>query len=68
MLGRLQQQLSDTYQAEHGYDVRDFLITDRRLAQAISGETTPEGGATVPPGSTTPPPPEPEPEEPISDQ
>ncbi len=48
MLGRLQQRLSDTYQAEHGYDVRDFLITDRRLAQAISGETTlTHGGETL---------------------
>ena len=39
MLGRLQQQLNDTYQIDSGYDVRDFLITDQRLANAISGET-----------------------------
>jgi hypothetical protein len=48
MLGRLQQRLSETYQAEHGYDVRDFLITDRRLAQALSGESTlTNGGETL---------------------
>jgi hypothetical protein len=39
MLGKLQQQLNDTYQIDPGYDVRDFLITDPRLANAISGET-----------------------------
>lgn len=37
MLERLQQQLNDTYQADPGYDVRDFLITDERTARAISG-------------------------------
>ena len=37
MLGRLQQRLSETYQAEHGYDVRDFLITDPLLAKTLSG-------------------------------
>ena len=37
MLDRLQQQLSETYQADHGYDVRDFLITDPGLARALSG-------------------------------
>lgn len=38
MLARLQQQLSDTYQADHGHDVRDYLITDARIAQALSGD------------------------------
>jgi hypothetical protein len=38
MLDRLQQQLSETYQADPGYDVRDFLITDARVAKAISGD------------------------------
>lgn len=37
MLERLQQRLNDTYQADPGYDVRDFLITDERTARAISG-------------------------------
>jgi len=37
MLKRLQQQLNETYQADPGYDVRDFLITDAQLAKAISG-------------------------------
>jgi hypothetical protein len=37
-------------------------------SSSISGETTPEPGATVPPGSpVVPPPPEPEPERPASD-
>ncbi len=35
MLSRLQQQLNDIYQVGGGYDVRDFLITDPRLAQCI---------------------------------
>ena len=48
MLDRLQQQLSDTYQADPGYDVRDFLITDQRLAQAISGDhVLTAGGETL---------------------
>lgn len=38
MLDRLQQQLSDTYQTERGYDVRDFLITDHGMARALSGD------------------------------
>ncbi len=37
MLTRLQQQLHDTYQTEHDYDVRDFLITDPTMAKAIGG-------------------------------
>ncbi len=36
MLSRLQQQLHDTYQTEHDYDVHDFLITDPRMAKAIA--------------------------------
>jgi hypothetical protein len=48
MLDRLQQQLSDTYQADPGYDVRDFLITDPRLARALSGDSVlTAGGETL---------------------
>jgi hypothetical protein len=39
MLAKLQQQLHDTYQTEHGYDVRDFLITDPVMAKAIGGQS-----------------------------
>lgn len=39
MLAKLQQQLVDTYQADSGYDVDDFLITDPQLARAISGNS-----------------------------
>ena len=38
MLERLQQQLHDINRSETGYDIRQFLVTDARLAQAISGE------------------------------
>lgn len=38
MLDRLQQQLSATYQADVAYDVRDFLVTDARVAKAIGGD------------------------------
>ncbi len=37
MLERLHQQLREIYQNDSGYDVRDFLVTDARIAQAISG-------------------------------
>lgn len=37
MLLRLQRQLSDLYQVGTGHDVRDFLITDPALAQALGG-------------------------------
>lgn len=37
MLAALQRRLAETYQADTGHDVRDFLITDRRLAGALSG-------------------------------
>lgn len=33
MLDTLQRHLSDIYRVERGYDVRDFLITDPRLAE-----------------------------------
>ncbi|MDH3748536.1 MAG: hypothetical protein OER97_10045 [Gammaproteobacteria bacterium] len=39
MLARLQQQLSDIYQVGSGFDIRDFLITDQRLAKAIGGDS-----------------------------
>ena len=35
MLEALQQQLSDIYQVGHGYDVRDYLITDPLLARVL---------------------------------
>ena len=48
VLNRLQRQLSDTYQADCGYDVRDFLITDARVARAISGDSVlTAGGETL---------------------
>lgn len=37
MLRQLQQQMSDLYQVGTGHDVRDFLITDPALAQALGG-------------------------------
>ena len=37
MLSQLQRQLSEINQADHGYDVHDFLITDPVLAKAIGG-------------------------------
>lgn len=36
MIARLQQQLNDIYQAGAGYDVREFLITDARVAHHIA--------------------------------
>jgi hypothetical protein len=48
MLDRLQQRLAETYQADPGYDVRDFLITDARVARAISGDNVlTAGGETL---------------------
>ncbi len=48
MLSQLQAQLSDTYRADHGYDVRDFLITDPRLASLLSGASAlTAGGETL---------------------
>jgi hypothetical protein len=38
MIATLQQHLSDIYQVDSDYDVRDFLITDQRLARAIAGD------------------------------
>ena len=39
MLEKLQQQLHDTYQTDHDYDVRDFLITDPKMASVIGGDS-----------------------------
>lgn len=39
MLAALQKHLSDIYQVEPGYDVRDFLVTDPRLAKMLGGES-----------------------------
>ena len=48
MLNRLQRQLSDTYQAYSGYDVRDFLITDARVARVLSNDSVlTAGGETL---------------------
>jgi len=38
MLSALQKHLSDIYQVEPGYDVRDFLVTDPSLAKVLGGE------------------------------
>ena len=37
MLKRLQQQLHDINRSDAGYDIHDFLVTDARIARAISG-------------------------------
>jgi len=37
MLERLQQQLHDINRSDAGYDFRQFLVTDARIARAISG-------------------------------
>ena len=37
MLAELQQQLSDIYQVDRAYDIRDYLITDPTLANCIRG-------------------------------
>lgn len=39
MLTKLQQQLHHTYQTDHDYDVRDFLITDHCMAKALCGDS-----------------------------
>ena len=38
MLARLQRQLNETYQTEHPFDVRDFLVTDLQIAKALSDD------------------------------
>ncbi|NIL94107.1 MAG: hypothetical protein GTO71_06620 [Woeseiaceae bacterium] len=45
MLGRPQQQLNETYQADVGHDVRDYLITDPKLARILSGNNVLTAGA-----------------------
>lgn len=40
MLERLQQQLHDINRSDAGYDIHDFLVTDARIARAISGGNT----------------------------
>lgn len=37
MLGRLQRKLHDINRSDAGYDVKDFLVTDARIARALSG-------------------------------
>ncbi len=38
MLAELQRQLSEIYQVGRDYDVRDYVITDRMLAQILGGD------------------------------
>lgn len=40
MLERLQRQLHAINRSETGHDIRDFLVTDARLAEALSGGDT----------------------------
>jgi hypothetical protein len=48
MLERLQQQLHDINRSDAGYDIRDFLVTDARVARAISGgDTLTDSGETL---------------------
>ena len=48
MLNRLQRRLNDTYLADTGHDVRDYLVTDPRVAQALSGNNIlTAGGETL---------------------
>jgi len=35
MLARLQQRLNETYQTDPGYDVREFLLTDKNIASVL---------------------------------
>ena len=39
MLSDLQRHLAEIYHVEPGYDVRDFLITDLRLAKMLGGDS-----------------------------
>jgi hypothetical protein len=48
MLERLQQQLHDINRSDAGYDIRNFLVTDARIARAISGgDTLTNSGETL---------------------
>jgi hypothetical protein len=48
MLERLQQQLHEINRSDMGYDIRDFLVTDARIARAISGgDTLTDSGETL---------------------
>ncbi len=48
MLEHLQQQLHDINRSDAGYDIRDFLVTDARIAHAISGgDTLTNSGETL---------------------
>lgn len=48
MLERLQRQLHDINRSDAGYDVHEFLVTDRRLAQLLSGgDALTRGGETL---------------------
>jgi hypothetical protein len=48
MLERLQQQLHDINRSDAGYDIRHFLVTDGRVARAISGgDTLTNSGETL---------------------
>jgi len=41
MIAELQQHLNDIYQVGAGHDVRDYLITDPRIARCLGGGTQP---------------------------
>lgn len=43
MLGALHRQLCDTYRVPERHDIRDYLITDRRLAEAIGQDSLFDG-------------------------
>jgi hypothetical protein len=48
MLERLQQQLHEINGSDAGYDIRQFLVTDARVARAISGgDTLTHSGETL---------------------
>lgn len=48
MLERLQKQLHEINRSDTGYDIRDFLVTDARIARAISGgDTLTDSGETL---------------------
>ncbi|NND45138.1 MAG: hypothetical protein HKN58_07425 [Xanthomonadales bacterium] len=48
MLERLQQQLHDINRSDAGYDIRHFLVTDARVAKALSGgNDLTHGGETL---------------------
>ena len=39
MLAELQQSLVDLYRVDHGYDLKDYLITDASLARVLAQDS-----------------------------